>query len=133
MTTLEEARRFFSGDHFATENGAVIVEIGPDHAICSMALSQHHKNAAGQVMGGVLFTLADFAFSEAANFHQPPAVTVSSQITFLSPVKGTKLIARAQQLRRGRTSLYYEVTVTDELGTLAARVTALGQIIGSCS
>lgn len=129
MTTLKEAQDFFAEDHFATENGAVIDEIGPDYAVCSMALTAHHRNAAGRVMGGVLFTLADFAFAVAANFSQPPAVTVSSQITFLSPIKGTRLIAKAQQLRRGRTTLYYEVSVTDELGTLAARVTSLGQIL----
>lgn len=103
MTTLKEAQDFFAEDHFATENGAVIDEIGPDYAVCSMALTAHHRNAAGRVMGGVLFTLADFAFAVAANFSQPPAVTVSSQITFLSPVKGTRLIAKAHQLRRGRT------------------------------
>ncbi len=129
MTKLEEARAFFAGDRFATENGAVIDEIGPDYALCSMALTAHHQNAAGRVMGGAVFLLADFAFAVASNFGYPPAVTTTSQITFLHAPKGSRLIAKSQMVRRGRTSVYYETTVTDESGTLTARVTASGQIL----
>ena len=60
MTKLEEARLFFAKDRFATENGAVIDEIGEHYAICSMEITPHHQNAAGRVMGGAVFMLADF-------------------------------------------------------------------------
>ena len=71
MTKLEEARAFFAGDRFATENGAVIDEIGEHYAICSMEITPHHLNAAGRVMGGAVFMLADFAFAVASNFGHP--------------------------------------------------------------
>ena len=80
MTKLEEARAFFAGDRFATENGAVIDEIGEHYAICSMELTPHHLNAAGRVMGGAVFMLADFAFAVASNFGHPADVTTTSQI-----------------------------------------------------
>ena len=78
MTKLEEARAFFAGDRFATENGAVIDEIGEHYAICSMEITPHHLNAAGRVMGGAVFMLADFAFAVASNFGHPADVTTTS-------------------------------------------------------
>lgn len=130
MTKLEEARAFFAGDRFATENGAVIDEIGEHYAICSMELTPHHLNAAGRVMGGAVFMLADFAFAVASNFGHPADVTTTtSQITFLRASQGTMLYARSQEVRRGRTTVYYETSVTDDTGALIARVTASGQVL----
>lgn len=129
MTKLEEARAFFAGDRFATENGAVIDKIGEHYAICSMELTPHHLNAAGRVMGGAVFMLADFAFAVASNFGHPADVTTTSQITFLRPSQGKMLYAKSQELRRGRTAVYYETSVTDDTGALIARVTASGQVL----
>lgn len=129
MTKLEEARAFFAGDRFATENGAVIDEIGADFAVCSMEITPHHLNAAGRVMGGAVFLLADFAFAVASNFGHPADVTTTSQITFLRPSQGKILYAKSQELRRGRTAVYYETSVTDDTGALIARVTASGQVL----
>ena len=129
MTKLEEARAFFTFYRFATENGAVIDEIGEHYAICSMELTPHHLNAAGRVMGGAVFMLADFAFAVASNFGHPADVTTTSQITFLRPSQGNTLYAKSQELRRGRTAVYYETSVTDDTGALIARVTASGQVL----
>lgn len=129
MTKLEEARAFFAGDRFATENGAVIDEIGEHYAICSMEITPHHLNAAGRVMGGAVFMLADFAFAVASNFGHPADVTTTSQITFLRASQGKTLYAKSQELRRGRTAVYYETSVTDDTGALIARVTASGQVL----
>lgn len=129
MTKLEEARAFFAGDRFATENGAVIDEIGEHYAICSMEITPHHLNAAGRVMGGAVFMLADFAFAVASNFGHPADVTTTSQITFLRPSQGKLLYAKSQEVRRGRTAVYYETSVTDDTGALIARVTASGQVL----
>ena len=129
MTKLEEARAFFAGDRFATENGAVIDEIGNNYAVCSMKITPHHLNAAGRVMGGAVFMLADFAFAVASNFGHPADVTTTSQITFLRASQGKMLYARSQEVRRGRTTVYYETSVTDDTGALIARVTAAGQVL----
>ncbi|MCQ2497316.1 MAG: PaaI family thioesterase, partial [Lachnospiraceae bacterium] len=67
FNSVEDAREFFSKDKFATTNGMVIDEIGEDYAICSMTVGENHLNAAGSVMGGVYFTLADFAFAVSVN------------------------------------------------------------------
>ena len=130
MTKLEEARAYFNGDRFATENGAVITEVGENYAVCTMKLMDHHRNALGNVMGGAVYTLADFAFAVASNFGKKPTVSTTSQITYLRAAKGDSLTARAEMVREGRTAVYCEISVTDATGTLVARVTASGQIVG---
>ena len=130
MTDLEQAREFFRNDRFATVNGAVIDEIGDGYAVCSMALTDDHKNALGNVMGGAIFTLADFCFAVAANWGKKAAVSTVSQITFLRAARGDLLYARAEAVREGRTTVYYEGSVTDADGRIIARFTSSGQVVG---
>ena len=114
--SLEEARAFFKGDTFATENGMTIDELGEDFAVCSMALGETHKNAYGGVMGGVLFTLADFTFAVLSN--QIHKITVAQQVSvnFLSAPKGKRLFARGKLKKTGRSSTVINVDVRDDTG-----------------
>lgn len=124
--TLEEVRKIFEGDRFATENGAVIEEIGEHSATCSLVITDSHCNAMGAVMGGTYFMLADFAFAVAANWEKMGCVSLRSDISFLGAAKGKKLIAKAVCVKDGRTTACYRVDVTDEYGNLTATVTATG-------
>ena len=63
FTTIEDARGYFSCDRFATENGMTLDELDETHAVTSLTIDARHKNAYGGVMGGAIFTLADFAFA----------------------------------------------------------------------
>ena len=127
--TLEEVRAIFEGDRFATENGAVIEEIGERSAICSLKITDSHRNAMGAVMGGTYFMLADFAFAVAANWERMGCVSLHSDISFLGTAKGKKLIAKAVCIKNGRNTACYRVDVTDELGNLAATVTVTGYYV----
>ena len=80
----------------------------------------------GAVMGGVYFTLADFAFAVAANWEKVGCVSLRSDISFLQPAKGNELIAKAACIRKGKATSCYRVDVTDEFGNLTATVTATG-------
>ena len=124
--TLEEVRNIFEGDRFATENGAVIEEIGHHSAICSLVITDSHRNAMGAVMGGTYFMLADFAFAVAANWEKMGCVSLHSDISFLGAAKGKKLIAKAVCVKDGRTTSCYRIDVTDECGSLTATVTTTG-------
>ena len=124
--TLEEVRKIFEGDRFATENGAVIEEIGHHSATCSLLITDSHRNAMGAVMGGTYFMLADFAFAVAANWEKMGCVSLRSDISFLGAAKGEKLIAKAVCIKDGRTTACYRVDVTDEYGNLTATVTTTG-------
>ena len=116
--------RMFEKDRFATENGAVIDEVGDHYAKCSLKIQDRHKNAMGAVMGGVYFTLADFALAVASNWKEMGNVSLNSEITYLTAAKGEKLTAEAVCVKNGRTTGYYRIDVRDEFGNLAAAVTA---------
>ena len=128
--TLEEVRKLFEGDRFATENGAVIDEIGDNTATCSLVITPSHRNAMGAVMGGTYFMLADFAFAVAANWKKMGCVSLRSDISFLGAAKGEKLIAKAVCVKDGRSTVCYRVDVTDDLGNLTATVTTTGYHVG---
>ena len=130
MKTLEEIRKIFEADRFATENGAVIEEVGDLTATCSLVLTDSHRNAMGAVMGGVYFMLADFAFAVAANWQKIGWVSLRSDISFLSAAKGDKLIAKAVCVKDGKSTACYRIDVTDDLGNLTATVTTTGYRIG---
>ena len=124
--SLEEVRKLFEADRFATENGAVIDEIGDHSATCSLVITDSHRNAMGAVMGGTYFMLADFAFAVAANWEKMGCVSLHSDISFLGSAKGNMLIANASCVKDGKTTACYRVDVTDELGNLAVTVTTTG-------
>lgn len=123
---LEKVRKRFENDRFATDNGAVIEAVGEGYARCVMSLDEHHYNAVGSVMGGAIFTLADFAFAVASNWNKKPCVSLTAQITYLGRAKGKKLIAEAEKVKEGTTTCYYLIEVADELGNKVAHVTSNG-------
>ena len=112
--SLEEAREHFKNDRFASLAGASIDEMTDNTAVCSMTLSDAHKNAYGGVMGGAIFTLADLAFAVVAN--QIHSLSVASQVSinYLSAPKGSKLIAKAKSIKEGRTTTVINVEVYDD-------------------
>ncbi len=124
MKPSEETVRLFEKDRFATENGAVIDEVDDHYAKCSLKIEDRHKNAMDAVMGGVYFTLADFALAVASNWQEMGSVSLSSEITYLTSAKGEKLTAEAICIKNGRKTSYYRIDVRDEYGNLAAAVTA---------
>lgn len=130
MSDLERAREFFIKDRYAMDTGIKIEEVGANYAKCSLKIIDKHTNAVGHVMGGVIFTLADFVFAVSTNFNQPTTVTTTSQICYLSSPKGDTLYAESKLLKDGRRNCFYEINVTDNLGNHIAVITTNGTHIG---
>lgn len=129
MTELEQARARFAADKYATETTGIELEaVGEGFARCGLLLDARHYNAVGSVMGGVLFTLADFAFAVAANHGLPPTVSLSTQAAFVRAPRGKRLSAEARCVRRGQSTCFYQVEVTDEDGGIVAIVGISGFI-----
>ncbi len=116
FSTVEEAREYFRNDRFATVNGMELDELTEDGCVCSVTLGENHRNALGGVMGGVLFTLADFAFAIAAHNRHRGTVAIDVNIHFLAAPKGGRLTARASCVKDGRTTAVYEVRIADDTG-----------------
>ena len=126
FSTLSEAAEYFTGDRFATENGMAVTGIGEDWASCELTLTDRHKNANGGIMGGVMFTLADFAFAVCVNQIHRPTVAQQVSINYLNAPKGTKLIATARCKKNGRSSAVVNVDVTDDTGRDIAQFVGTG-------
>ncbi len=124
---LAWARETFANDRFATEAAGVIIEEAGDKVCrCSMKITPVHRNAAGGVMGGAIFTMADLTFAVAANFGGRMTVSISSNISFVGPCKGDVLYSSARCIKSGRSTCFYEVEIVDDLGNKVAFVTFTG-------
>ena len=122
---IEEVRELFGGDRFATEAcGCRVVEASKGHAVCEFDIADTHRNAQGNIMGGAIFTLADFALAIACNIGEEPTVAVSNSIQYLSVSRGSRLIATCNADKSGRNLGFYTVDVTDDLGKPIAKMTA---------
>jgi len=149
MTLLEWARNCFANDRYATQaTGITIQDVGIENnggvCICQIELQEYHLNARNAVMGGVFFTLADFAAGVAVNLPEASArlkepllkeelydlhwVSTSSNINFLAQPKGKIISAKAVCLRQGRNTGLYQVNVFEGERLLAV-VTTTGMRI----
>ncbi len=128
MSKLDEARKLFTKDLYATKmSGIEIDEVGDNYAKCSMPITENHRNAYGGIMGGSIYTLADFAFAVASNFDRENlTVSLVGQATFLNMSKGSVLYAEAKLIKDGRTNCFYEISIYDDLGKDIAVVSFTG-------
>ena len=126
FNTIDEARDYFYNDKFATENGMTLDELDETHAVCGLTVTARHKNAYGGVMGGAIFTLADFAFAALTNDLERKTVAQQVSINYLSAVKGERLVARASFRKDGRSSCVVNVDVTDDTGRDIAQFVGTG-------
>ena len=126
FTTIDEARAYFSCDRFATENGMTLDELDETHAVTSLTVDARHKNAYGGVMGGAIFTLADFAFAALTNDRERVAVAQQVSVNFLAAAKGDRLIATARYKKDGRASCVVNVDVVDDTGREIAQFVGTG-------
>lgn len=118
MASLEEVRRFFEGDKYATEvTGLVIEKAEKGHSLVSLEPDGRHLNAVGGLMGAVYYTMADFAFAVAENCvldSDTVTVTQTAQINFMRPWRGGRVICTADIVKDGRAVCLYEVKVLDQ-------------------
>lgn len=122
---LSQLEKAFEPERFATHVvGCRIVEGRRGYGVCELNLTDMHYNSLGSVMGGAIFTLADFALSIACNTAQPPTVSVDHAINFMKATSGTKLIATAECTRKGKHLSFYTIDVIDDEDKHIARMSA---------
>jgi acyl-CoA thioesterase len=88
-------------------------------------------NGLGTVHGGMIFLLADTAFSYACNSRNQAAVAQQVSIVFISPAApGERLVAEAvEQTVQGRSGVY-QVTVKAQGDRVVAIFQGLARLIG---
>jgi acyl-CoA thioesterase len=120
---MDKLKEIFKHDKFAASCGIEIVEFRPGYAKCTMPVTETHLNAIGTVMGGAIFTLADYTFSVAANSHGTLAVTLNAFISYMQACKEGPVTAVAIETSRTKRTGVYQVSVTDGTGRLISSVT----------
>ena len=132
MNYLERAREFFRNDHYATDATGIVIEKACDgYSEISLKIDKRHQNGIGQVMGAVYSTLVDFSFAIASNFDRPMTVTLQSSITFMNACRGDILFASCRRANEGGHTCFYDVHVTDNVGTQIVQATVTGYKLSS--
>ena len=127
MDYKAEAQEFFKGDIFALETtGIEIEDVKPGYAKCRLDIDHRHLNAQNFVMGGAIFTLADFTMAVAANAAGVPAVSLNLNISYIAPASPPSLFAEAKCVKDGRSVCFYEVSVKNAAGNVVATVSGSG-------
>ncbi len=124
--SLDEAKKYFEGDKYAMITGVELDELCDEYALASLLLGDKHKNANGGIMGGAIFTLADFAFAVLANHLHKPTVAQQVSMNFLGAPKGGRLFARALCKKNGGRTVLVNIDVTDDTGRDVAQLVATG-------
>ena len=93
FTNTKEAAEYFEGDRYAMITGVKLEELTDEYSLASLVLGDIHKNANGGIMGGVIFTLADFAFAVLSNHIHMNTVAQQVSINYLGAPKGGTLFA----------------------------------------
>lgn len=122
MDYLKRADDLFLGDRYAVKlTGIKIEAVDELYAKCRLDIEDKHFNNIGTVMGGAIFTLADYAFGVAANTPVSDCVSLSSSINFTRATTGPVLYAEARCEKNGRTVCFFTVDITDGEGRLIAQ------------
>jgi acyl-CoA thioesterase len=102
-------------DIFREILGIQVLEVKDGYAKLSLKVAKNHTNALGAAHGGAIFSLADCAFAEAANYGENVAVAIQVSINYLKPAfEGDMLTAEAVRVSDGRTLGLYHVTVSKQ-------------------
>jgi acyl-CoA thioesterase len=118
-----EVSRAIEADPWARSLGVEFIELGRGYSRVALQLQPHMVNFQGYPHGGVIFSLADIAFSAACNSHGAPAVALSMTVAYLAAAApGTRLVAVSSERKQGRRAGFYDVTVTGADGVLIASV-----------
>lgn len=104
--------------------GLKIIEVTEGGAVAQLELVPEVLNPLGIAHGGALFTLCDAAAGTAAASRGLVAVTLDSSIQYLRAAKaGQTIRAEAKEVKHGRNTAVYVVSVTDEQGTTLVHAT----------
>jgi acyl-CoA thioesterase len=117
---MSELKTYFATDRFATGIGIELLEVLEGFSRARLTINESHLNAAGVVQGGVVFTLADYAFAACSNSHGTLALAINANVSFLRAVRTGVLTAEAREEALSRALSTCHVRVTDEQGELVA-------------
>lgn len=108
--------------------GIVMVEAGPERVVAEMTVREEICTLGNTLHGGAMMSLADIAGATGAFLSLPEGAigttTTESKTNMISsPPVGTKVIATATPVHKGRTSQVWQTRIEREDGKLVALTT----------
>lgn len=111
-------------DPYARSIGIGLASVADDEIVVAMVVGASHVNFLGVGHGGMVFSLADCAFSLASNNAGDRAVAIDTHLVLTAPTRpGDRLQASVTETSRGRTLGTYRVDVTRDDGRTVALFT----------
>ena len=113
-----------ASDRYASGLGIRLKEVGAQTITVEMTVAESMTNFHGGIHGGVLFSLADCAFSLYSNSYGEQAVAIDTHMVFSAAVApGENLSAVVEEVNRGRSLATYRVVVRRADGKVAGHFT----------
>lgn len=134
MAGFKQSRveEMLGGDPYAHSLGVELVSVADDEIVVGLTVLPHHVNFLGVGHGGLVFSLADCAFSLASNNAGDRAVAIDTHLVLTAAAKpGDMLRASVAETSRGRTLGTYRVDVSREDGRKVALFTGTVHIAPS--
>lgn len=111
-------------DNYARNMGVELVDVTPDQITLAMEVREDHLNFLSVGHGGMVFSLADVAFSLASNAAGHRAVAIDTHLVLTAATRvGDRLTVTVAEASRGRTLGTYRAEVTRGDGRVAALFT----------
>lgn len=126
MSGFDEARvrRLLDDDKYARGLGIELVSVSEDEITVALVVRDDHLNFLGVGHGGMVFSLADCAFSLASNSAGADAVAIDTHLVLTAASRlGDRLQATVREVSRGRTLGTYRAEVTRSDGRVAGLFT----------
>jgi len=113
-------------DTFALKLGMEIIEAKDGCSHVTMPLDESTANAVGNVHGGAIFSVADYAFATACNSEGMLSVAIEASIQYMAPCPSQgRLEAKGKKIRETRRLGFYRIEVFDAKGDLIAVMQAV--------
>jgi len=104
--------------------GFRLLELSEGYAKVSVTPGSEHANFLGVTDGGLVMSLADYAFACSCNTFGQTRVAAQFSTNFVSaPSANNELLAEGRTIHAGKTMALTEISITDASGRIIAKAT----------
>jgi len=117
----EEMTNLFSNDAYAKKLNIKLVEWDEGYAKTEITITEEMLNFHKAAHGGLVFSLADYAFAIASNSHGQVAVGISTNMSYVEAAElGERLTCTATEVNNNGRLAIYNMEVKGDNGNLKA-------------
>ena len=117
---MEELYSKLQKDPYANLLGIKVEKVEQGYSLCSVIITESMLNFLGLPHGGLMFSLADVAFSAASNSDYSPSFALDVSGSFMKPAKvGERITSEATLIHTTKRTGVYKMEVKKENDLLA--------------